>query len=92
MKIQLTPTRQRGAVDQQRLVVASGLEGKLTALVEMGCFPATSRRGGLWRAHINACGNHWAESAVSPFHALNRAIADWQEAGCPMDGLSCDNQ
>jgi len=75
-------------IDIQQLESESGLQQKLFVLSEIGCHPSIYRRGGLWRAHVNACGNYWAESAVSPLHALNRAISDWREAGCPMDGLA----
>jgi hypothetical protein len=74
-------------------VVGAGLEDnmtmeqKLIRLAKLGCHPVVARRGKLWRAHINACGNQWDEHDT-PSLALDAAIHQWERAGRPMDGLA----
>ena len=63
------------------------LNERLEYLKRIGCYPCLSYRGGdIWRAHINACGNYWAEH-TTPLKALDLAEAVWRQNGCPMDGL-----
>ena len=62
------------------------LSSMLTVLASKGCYPSIYRRGQLWRAHVNAAGNFWADNH-SPRKALAMAIEAWEKAGCPMDGM-----
>lgn len=69
-----------------------GLLKNLTNLQKIGCYPCISYRGaGIWRAHINGAGNHWAE-ASDPNEALSLAITEWESAGRPMDGYAAIEQ
>jgi len=61
----------------------------LIHLAEQGCFPSIYRRGEVWRAHVNAAGNYWAD-ANTPYKALREAVASWRGAGKPMDGMAAD--
>ena len=63
------------------------LEQKLIRLAKLGCYPVVARRGRLWRAHINACGNQWDEHDT-PSLALDAAIHQWEHDGRPMDGIA----
>lgn len=63
------------------------MEQKLIRLAKLGCYPVITRRGNLWRAHINAGGNQWDEHST-PSLALDAAIHQWEWAGRPMDGLA----
>ena len=63
------------------------LNKRLQWLRNRGCYPSIYSRGDIWRAHINAAGNFWAD-AKYPFEALEKAVKYWQEKGCPMDGVS----
>lgn len=60
----------------------------LRDLAYQGCWPCVIRRSNtVWRAHVNATGNWWAE-ATTPFEALRRATKAWERAGKPMDGMA----
>jgi hypothetical protein len=63
------------------------LETMLSRLARSGCFPSIYRRGPLWRAHVNAAGNYWAEKK-SPSEAMAAAIDLWKSAEKPMDGMA----
>jgi len=57
-------------------------------LKSRGCYPSIYRRGDMWRAHVNAAGNFWAD-ARTPYAALEKAVQLWREKGCPKDGMAC---
>ncbi len=60
----------------------------LALLARQGCYPCISRRGEfVWRAHVNATGNFWAD-ANTPYKALVEAVQLWRKAGKPMDGMA----
>ena len=60
----------------------------LAQLAQHGCYPCISRRGEhIWRAHVNATGNYWADDNT-PYKALVAAKALWKKAGKPMDGMA----
>ena len=59
----------------------------LKKLASEGCQPAISRRGKVWRAHVDAAGNFWAEDKC-PQIALNKAVAMWRSKGSPKDGMA----
>lgn len=59
----------------------------LLRLSKQGCYPCISRRGDLWRAHVNQAGNYWEERST-PQAALEAAARAWGKAGKPMDGLA----
>ncbi len=63
------------------------LEDQLEFLASKGCTPSLYRRGKVWRAHINAAGNFWADDKNSAV-ALQKVVALWEEKGCPLDGMS----
>ena len=63
------------------------LEDLLTDLANQGCYPCISRRGDIWRAHVNGAGNFWAEHK-RPATALRKAIREWKKEGNPMDGYA----
>ena len=63
------------------------LAQRLNYLQKQGCFPSLYLRGGIWRAHINASGNFWAD-ALTPTEAMEKAVKFWQKKGKPMDGLA----
>lgn len=63
------------------------LSERMIWLARRGCYPCTSRRGDLWRAHVNQCGDWW-EDAPTPHLALEKATKNWVEGGCPMDGIA----
>ena len=66
------------------------LSEDLARLARGGCYPAISRRGEfVWRAHVNAAGNFWAE-ANTPYKALAKAVQLWRKAGKPMDGMAVE--
>ena len=67
------------------------LNGQLMWLMSLGCHPSISRRGGLWRAHVNMAGNYWDE-AKTPEIALDMAVALWEKSGRIMDGFACDHK
>jgi len=52
-----------------------------------GCYPSIYMRGDMWRAHVNACGNFWAD-AKTPHEALENAVKLWESKGRPMDGMA----
>jgi len=60
----------------------------LLRLAKEGCHPSIYRRGDLWRAHVNAAGNYWADRKT-PQAALEAAVKLWIKAGKPMDGMAC---
>ncbi len=63
----------------------------LLHLSKQGCYPCVSCRGEeLWRAHVNATGNSWAD-ANTPYQALKRAVEYWENIGKPMDGYASDS-
>jgi hypothetical protein len=58
-------------------------------LVERGCYPCCSYRGGgVYRAHINGAGNQWDEGRT-PDSAMRKAFEAWKRNGKPMDGYAC---
>ena len=60
----------------------------LKSLARQGCYPAIIRRGkSVWRAHVNAAGNYWAD-ANTPYRALHEAVKLWKKAGKPVDGMA----
>lgn len=61
------------------------LEDVLAGLVKVGCVPSIYRRGNVWRAHVNAAGNHWEENEDVRL-ALVLAVQTWLRAGAPADG------
>lgn len=63
------------------------LEARLADLQARGCYPSLCRRGRVWRAHINACGNVWSEGKT-PHAALEKAVRAWTAMGRPMDGVA----
>ena len=67
----------------------SRLEKRLNRLVAQGCVPSIYRRGLVWRAHVNAAGNFWADHECA-LQALNEAERLWRRKGCPLDGMASD--
>ena len=63
------------------------LNERMKWLKSHGCYPSIYRRGDVWRAHVNAAGNFWAD-ARTPLEALEEAVKLWQDKGCPMDGMA----
>lgn len=63
------------------------LNDRLKWLKDQGRHPCISRRGSLWRAHVNGAGNFWHEDST-PLRALEGAVMIWQIAGRPMDGYA----
>jgi hypothetical protein len=64
----------------------------LLRLEKQGCYPSIYYRGGgVWRAHVNAAGNHY-EDHENPLTALNLAVMAWEKAGKPMDGMAAEAQ
>ena len=63
------------------------LNDRMEWLKSRGCYPSIYRRGDMWRAHVNASGNFWADSRT-PLKALEEAVKLWQEKGRPMDGMA----
>lgn len=63
----------------------SDLSSLLLSLKARGCVPGIYLRGDMWRAHVNRCGNYWADAAT-PYAALSEAAAMWFRADCPRDG------
>ena len=63
------------------------LNEKIKWLKSHGCYPSIYRRGDVWRTHVNAAGNFWAD-ARTPLKALEDAVKLWQDKGCPMDGMA----
>ena len=62
------------------------LVDSLGGLTTLGCYPSIYYRGaGIWRAHVNSCGNFWAD-ARCPQEALGEAESLWRKAGKPLDG------
>lgn len=61
------------------------LNRRLKWLKARGCHPCISRRGSLWRAHVNGSGNYWAEGPT-PHQAMEEAVQLWDSKGRPMDG------
>ena len=59
----------------------------LKDLKNRGCHPCISRRGNVWRAHVNGAGNFW-EEASTPLKALQAAVRSWEAKGCIMDGYA----
>ncbi len=60
----------------------------LKRLAHQGCYPSIYRRDEhLWRAHVNAAGNYWAD-ANTPCKALAEAVQLWEGAGKPIDGMA----
>ena len=70
-----------------RAIPKKNLNRMLLALSYVGCHPCISRRGKVWRAHINAAGNQWSE-AGTPEDALRVAIECWERRERPMDGYA----
>ncbi len=65
------------------------LSESLVRLAKQGCYPSIIRRGEhVWRAHVNAAGNFWAD-ANTPSKALTEAVQLWRKAGKPVDGMAC---
>lgn len=69
------------AIDVLRL----SLNDQLLWLKGKGCYPVISRRGQVWRAHINGAGNQWSEGNT-PLKALSKAIRQWIKSGMIIDG------
>lgn len=63
------------------------LEERLAWLKAKGCTPSIYTRGSLFRAHVNAAGNFWAD-AETPRKALEDAVRLWRAARCPLDGIA----
>ncbi|HUV84439.1 MAG TPA: hypothetical protein VMV86_01955 [Methanosarcinales archaeon] len=62
---------------------------RLQWLKKRGCYPSIYCRGNIYRAHINIAGNFWADDE-SPSQALEKAVKNWEKAGCPMDGRASE--
>lgn len=64
------------------------LSERMRWLQSKGCTPSVYLRGDkLYRAHVNAAGNFWAD-AKTPKLALEEATRLWHAAGCPLDGTA----
>lgn len=61
----------------------------LLDLVTQGCFPSLYYRSDLWRGHVNAGGNYWADE-TTPLKAMRSAVRLWSKAGSPMDGMAAN--
>jgi hypothetical protein len=65
------------------------LRDLLIRLANDGCYPSLYRRGDLWRAHVNAAGNFWADN-TTPLNAMREAVRLWRKAGKPVDGMAAE--
>ncbi len=61
----------------------------LKRLASEGCHPSIYKRGDLWRAHVNAAGNYWADD-TTPLKAMREAVKLWQAAGKSVDGIAAE--